>query len=83
MSEEKHTSIDFQKLEPWQKAFYELNMKIGNEAWGAQLVNEGDGDFIVIYVSDPNFKEKVQKELNGKLDGKDIQFKVMPQPPRN
>lgn len=70
----------YEELEPWEKAFYDLNMKIGNDAWGARLEGNGSGgQRLRVFINKEEFKEKVLVETKGKIAGYPLVFTVLEQ----
>jgi hypothetical protein len=60
----------YNDLEDWEKAFYGLNMKLGNDVWGARIEGDGfKGKRIRVFVNHYNLKEKVDKATGGNIAG--------------
>lgn len=73
-------TVKYEELEIWQKAFYDLNMKLGNDVWGARLEDGPDGNMLMkIFINDAALKETVLAETNGRLAGHEIVFEVYSQ----
>lgn len=70
----------YEDLEPWEKAFYDLNMKIGNDAWGARLEKDKSGKYqLRIFVNNMKFIKTVLDETQGKLAGYSLIFNILDQ----
>lgn len=71
---------EYSQLETWQKAFHDLNMKLGNDVWGACLEDGGNGKMMmVIYINSPSLKQVVLDETKGRLAGYETLLEVYPQ----
>jgi len=56
----------YEELEAWEKAFVDLNAKIGNDAWGARLEGDGaKGYRLRIFVENKQIKDIVMVETMG------------------
>lgn len=70
----------YEELEDWEKAFFDLNKKIGNDAWGAAIEGDGSGNSRMrIYLEKAEFEEIVLKETKGKVAGYPLVFTVLSQ----
>jgi len=70
----------YEDLKDWQKAFHDLNAKIGSEAWGARLEGDGaKGHRIRVYIENEDVKQAVLSETHGEIDGNPIVFTVYSQ----
>lgn len=70
----------YEELEFWEKTFYDLNKKLGNDIWGARI--EGDGtrnERMRVFINKEEFREAVLKETNGYLAGYPLVFTVLNQ----
>jgi hypothetical protein len=70
--------IEYDTWLAWQQAFYYLNIKFGNDVWGASLEYDGKGrERIRMYVSTEKNIEDVMAETMGVVDNKPIVFTLM------
>lgn len=70
----------YEDLEQWEQAFYDLNMKLGNEVWGARLEGDGaTGSRMRVFINSAEWEEKVLQETNGVLAGHPLVFTVYSQ----
>jgi len=74
------------QMEYWQKAFTELNEKLGNDVWGAFLELDDENEEIwnmVIYVNDRSWIDPVIKETKGILAGHTVKVRIFTQEQHN
>ncbi len=70
----------YEDLCDWEKAFFNLNMKVGNNAWGGRLEADGSGGFRMrIFINNEKVKEKILAATSGNLLGHPIVFTVYSQ----
>ncbi len=70
----------YDELKAWEKAFYDLNKKIGNDVWGARLEADGSGKFRMrVFISHESFKAEVLKETGGSICDHPLVFTVYEQ----
>ena len=71
----------YEDLEKWEQAFFDLNKKIGNDAWGARLEGSGTSESyrLRIFMNNASVEEKILKETNGFLEGHPLVFTVYTQ----
>lgn len=73
-------TINYNELETWQKAFHDLNLKLGNDVWGACLEDGTSGQIMMkIFINNASLKQVVLDETNGRLAGYEIIFEVYSQ----
>jgi hypothetical protein len=70
----------YEELEDWEKAFYDLNEKLGNDVWGAKLEDDGEGNACMrVYVNKKECIKLVSQETNDEIAGYDVVFTVFSQ----
>lgn len=67
-------------MKPWKRAFYELNIKIGNNVWGASLEGNSSGGYhLQVFINKEEIQEKVLVETKRKIVGYPLVFTVFKQ----
>lgn len=71
----------FDELESWEKAFFELNKKVGNDAWGARVEGGGNQGMtrLRVFINHADIEKKVLRETDGVLAGYPLVFTVYTQ----
>lgn len=70
----------YEELSLWEKAFYDLNAKIGNDVWGASLEGDGTGGRRMrVYINKEELEAKVLTETKGTIAGYPLVFTVLNQ----
>jgi len=69
-----------EQLESWQQLFYDLNMKLGNDVWGARLEGDGHGgQRMRVFVNSQSMIDKVSAETNDVLGKHKLVYEVYQQ----
>lgn len=70
----------YEDLENWEQAFHDLNMKLGNEVWGACLERDvASKTRMRVFIHSEGWKEKVLQETSGRIVGYPLVFTVRSQ----
>ena len=73
-------TIKYDKLEDWQKVFYDLNTKLGNDVWGARLEGTDEKwESLRIFISHQKYIKQILEETNGEIADLPLVFTIFSQ----
>lgn len=75
------TKVSFENLEDWQKLFYNLNNRVGNDAWGARIEASGTPgkERMRIFINNDKIIDSILEITNGVLGSFELVFTKLDQ----